>query len=105
MSDTLPETVSLPDEFVQPVLSDLKSHIDELFEKGSNVQLDASKVSRIDSAALQFLVAFANCDLASIPCVANMEDSLSTALADIGVSDEEIEHLYGGAMVDGEKAA
>ena len=105
MSDSNPHLLPLPGEFVQPALSELKAQIDEKFVGGFYVQLDASEVERIDSAALQFLVAFANCDLAHVPCIENMGEPLVVALADIGVPTDDIEHLYGGSIASAEKAA
>ena len=105
MSDSKPHLLSLPGEFMQPALSELKAQIDEKFASGCYVQLDASMVERIDSAALQFLVAFANCDFAHVPCIANMGEHLEIALGDIGVPADDIEHLYGGSITSAENAA
>ena len=105
MSDSKPHLLSLPGEFVQPALSELKAQVDEKFASKCYVQLDASMVERIDSAALQFLVAFASCDLAHVPCIANMGEPLEIALGDIGVLTEDIEHLFGGSRTSTENAA
>lgn len=105
MSESKPQVLQLPGEFLQPALSELKAQVDEKFSDGSYVQLDASNVERIDSAALQFLVAFAHCDFAHVPCIANMKEALVVALGDIGVSTDDVEHLYGGSTSTAENAA
>lgn len=105
MSESSITILELPSEFVQPALSELKTQIDKNFAGQSYVQLDASNVERIDSAALQFLVAFASCDLANVPCVLNVGEPLVVALMDIGVGHDEIEHLYGGTIIVSETAA
>lgn len=90
MSSPVSQVLALPEEFLQPALSELKKQVDEIATTGNQTVLDAQPVARFDGAALQFLIAFANCSISASPCMTSTSGLLSKALADIGVDPQFI---------------
>ena len=94
MTNSVQISVELPENFSQPVLGEFKTQLDEKATGEKKITLDGKSVEQIDSAGLQFLLAFAGSSIAGVPSVENMSDLTVAALSDIGVSQEELITLF-----------
>ncbi len=94
MTTSANSSVELPENFSQPVLGEFKTQLDEKATGGGKITLDGKSVEQIDSAGLQFLLAFAGSPIAGVPSVENMSDLTVAALSDIGVTQEELKTLF-----------
>ena len=91
--------VPLPAEFSQPTLAQLQLTINEEIGREMVVQLDAKTVERIDGAALQFLIAFAECGHASHPAVLNESDLVIAGFLDFGTDEATLNKLFNRTSV------
>ncbi|MFK8077249.1 MAG: hypothetical protein AB8B84_11730 [Granulosicoccus sp.] len=105
MSDQQISVITLPETFTQPELDEIKADVDKQLAEKPSLQLDCTAVGNFDSAALQFLIVFANSSFAAIPSVVNASSAMLEALADIGVPNEVLKKHFVSVEDGSEKAA
>lgn len=86
--------VPLPADFSQPALAQMQLTINEEIGLKMVVQLDAEPVERIDGAAIQFLIAFAESGHAPSPVVLNESELVISAFLDYGTDEATLNKLF-----------
>jgi ABC-type transporter Mla MlaB component len=86
--------VPLPADFSQPALAQLQLTVNEEIGREMIIQLDAKPVERIDGAALQFLIAFAESGHASCPAVLNESELIIAGFLDFGIDEATLNRLF-----------